>query len=354
MAPEVSDPGEPDLEAPRPPEEPALLPAWYVRQSARDAGDGKSWATAFNDLQAALAVATFGDDVWIAAGIYTPSRTGDRAASFVIRDGVALYGGFAGHETRRTARDPARHLSVLSGDLAGDDQGDLEQYRVENSELVVRIIRVGDKTVLDGLSITGGYGRPGGAGVLILNGSPVIRNVAIHGNMNYGHGAGVYFDTGSPRFEDVVIADNWGFIGVGMSLWHSDATFVRVRFERNYAYDFAAAINITDGSPQFVDAVFAGNTAYGASAVSAQHNLRPRVTKPRFVGTVFRGNEGSYLLQGLVAYGEEPLVVEVARSTVIENAQGRPGGWLFRGSVSVTDSTIADNTFDKAPFGGAL
>jgi Right handed beta helix region len=84
--------------------------------------DGTSWATAFNDLRDALAVAQAGDELWIAAGRYTPDGgTGDRTLAFEIPNGIQLYGGFAGWEWLRGQRDWTANESILSGDLNGDD-----------------------------------------------------------------------------------------------------------------------------------------------------------------------------------------------------------------------------------------
>ena len=44
----------------------------YVKADAASGGDGTSWASAFNDLQDALVVATAGDQLWAASGTYTP------------------------------------------------------------------------------------------------------------------------------------------------------------------------------------------------------------------------------------------------------------------------------------------
>lgn len=95
-----------------------------LRVNARATGmeNGTSWSAAFCDLQDALTVARPGDEIWVAAGLYTPDRgTGDRTMSFVLSSGVALYGGFAGWETNREQRDWVKHETILSGDLAGDD-----------------------------------------------------------------------------------------------------------------------------------------------------------------------------------------------------------------------------------------
>ncbi len=41
----------------------------------------------------------------------------DRTISFELKNGVAIYGGFAGTETLRTQRNPATNVTVLSGDI---------------------------------------------------------------------------------------------------------------------------------------------------------------------------------------------------------------------------------------------
>jgi len=83
-----------------------------VDASATGNEDGSSWSNAFRYLQDALAVATSGNEIWMADGTYYPDEgdgmaDDDRTASFVLRDTVSIYGGFAGGETSRNERDPA-------------------------------------------------------------------------------------------------------------------------------------------------------------------------------------------------------------------------------------------------------
>ena len=79
----------------------------FVDADAMGAGDGTSWTDAYTDLQDALSAATGNDQIWIAAGTYTPRAPLDasdaRTATFAVtgdQDGLEIYGGFARHRNR--------------------------------------------------------------------------------------------------------------------------------------------------------------------------------------------------------------------------------------------------------------
>jgi len=93
----------------------------YVNAAAGGANDGTSWNDAYTELRDALAAAQSGDEIWVAAGSYTPHES-DRAVSFVLKSGVALYGGFPATGNPCMAdRDSATHATILTGDLLGND-----------------------------------------------------------------------------------------------------------------------------------------------------------------------------------------------------------------------------------------
>ena len=80
------------------------------------------------DLQTALNWAVAGSEIWVAEGIYTPTNEfspGDpRSATFQLKNGVALYGGFdpTVGDVGWADRDWVNNVTILSGDIgaAGD------------------------------------------------------------------------------------------------------------------------------------------------------------------------------------------------------------------------------------------
>src|SRR6185436_13682174 len=91
----------------------------YVSATATGSGDGHDWANAFSNLGKALAAATAGTEVWVAAGTYKPGATA--TASFAVPADVPLYGGFEGTGPGiRSRHDWRKYATTLTGDVAGD------------------------------------------------------------------------------------------------------------------------------------------------------------------------------------------------------------------------------------------
>lgn len=199
----------------------------YVKQDASGANDGSSWENAFTDLNDALSSSP--DEVWVAAGTYLPSDTpGDTSATFAITNSLSLYGGFNGTETSFSERNPVANPTILSGDLAGDDQpGDFFANREDNVRHVVYVDSLLSGVTIDGFTISNGqtndfadseyftraggglygvspvnlmsctfranFGRSGGA-VLLRDGahSSIVENCTFIDNMTSSQGAGIH------------------------------------------------------------------------------------------------------------------------------------------------------------------
>jgi hypothetical protein len=272
----------------------AAQPVVYVRAGATGTGDGTSWANAFRELRTALAATSAPAEIWVAEGTYHPGLA--HTATFALRSGLGLYGGFAGDETARDERDPTEHRTVLSGEI-GDPQ--------EIDDNVCHIVTgsgTDSTAVLDGFSVTGAYAYSctyrGGGGLYNAAGSPTIRNVRFHGNVAVA-GAGVANVDGSDgTFEDCVLDSNQANGSAGMLNFRSSPRLERVAFRNNLGGDGSALANAEYASPLCVDCTFEGNTNHEAGASGAVINDYSRFlddhSTPIYIRAVFRNNTARY------------------------------------------------------------
>ena len=121
-----------------------------------------------------------GMEIWIADGTYKPTTGTDRTATFALKSGVAIYGGFAGTENSSEQRNWLTNVTILSGDIG------VQGNNSDNSFHVVTGSGVDGTAVLDGFTISGGKADSGpnnrGGGMVIYSGSPSITNVTFSGN----------------------------------------------------------------------------------------------------------------------------------------------------------------------------
>ena len=267
---------------------PAEAHVLFVDDSAPAGGNGSSWARAFNDLARALQSPGIPDveQVWVAEGRYVPSPT-DPGMSFEVPDGVSVYGGFAGTETRLEQRDPGLHPSVLDGDLNGDDLPGCAG-RTDNSEHVVTDAG-GASTHLDGFTIRGGRRGPG-AGLFLTADVVVLRQLVIEQNCDpsvISSGAGAEVRASTVVVEDCVVRENEAGDGGGMSLERPrTAFFSDCLFERNRA---TAGGGLSLDAPRttfFSDCRFVENEASDGSAAKL---VQPR--EAFFTGCDFERND---------------------------------------------------------------
>lgn len=209
----------------------------YVRAGAAG-GDGTSWATAFGDLQDGLASATAagpGTQLWVAQGTYTPSPTGDRSASFVLTEGIGLYGGFAGTETSLGDRDVETNLTTLSGDIGSP------AAHSDNSYHVLRCGAVGPTTRIDGVTITlgrGGSAFPDNYGAALFNdgGSPTLAHCRFISNVAQSGGAVFNNTAAAPLIEECTFLMNTAsFRGGAIYNQLATAEVINCTFSENWA-----------------------------------------------------------------------------------------------------------------------
>ena len=304
-------------------------------------GDCSSWDDAC-DLQFALSLAEAGDQVWVATGTYKPTTDTDRLATFQMKSGVAIYGGFAGTETNLAERDWETNLTTLSGDIGTlDDSAD-------NSYHVVTGSGVDETAILDGFTITAGNANGGtphnlGGGMYNPSGSPTLINDTFSNNSaNYG-GGGIYNDNyGSPTLINVTFSSNSATINGGeiYNNYYSSPTLIDVSFSNNTASNNGGGMyNLSYSSPNLSNVIFSANTALvdGGGMVNGSYS------SPTLTNVSFSGNSATYWAGGMYNYvNANPILNNVTFDT--NSAENGAGMLNDRSNPTLTNVTFSNNT----------
>ncbi len=330
----------------------AAGPRCYVNDDAGGANSGTSWGDAYTDLQAALAD-TGCTEIWVAAGTYKPTTGGNRGFSFVLKNGVAIYGGFAGTETQLGQRDWAANVTTLSGDLNGDDVGFTNNG--ENSRIVVRGESGTNNTaVLDGFTIRGGNADAcsdcQGGGMYNNNSSPTLANLTFTFNTASTSGGGMAnYNSSNPTLTNVTFAGNTtadGYSGGGMYNYNSNPTLTDVTFSVNTATAGGGMSNY-NSSPTLTDVTFGGNSAdsYGGGMQNYYSN-------PTLTDVTFGGNTANEWGGGMRNGASSPVLTNVTFDTNMAGANG--GGMENDGTGSNPALTNVTFNGNMAIQGGGM
>ncbi len=191
----------------------------HVSPSGTAENTGSSWATSIWPLESALERASSGDSIWIAAGVYyvpTEPLQPVRHGSFELKEGVSLYGGFAGTESsldERQRQDTNGNGLIENWEFTNvtrlahqsDGSGSVLHYDFPNTATEI---------VLDGLVISGGdaktdlytYSVGDSGGGAHLKGKFTIRNCVFSDNTAFVGGA--MHITGEATIESCLFQDN--------------------------------------------------------------------------------------------------------------------------------------------------
>ncbi|MFQ5501979.1 MAG: right-handed parallel beta-helix repeat-containing protein [Phycisphaerae bacterium] len=321
-----------------------------VKKGAMGTNDGTDWTNAYTDLQVALTAAAGSGgmitEIWVSEGIHTPAGpSGDRAVTFQLLDGVALYGGFSGTEMTRDERDPALHVTLLSGDLNGDDEtgGD----KSENSYHVVTGSGIMDtaNTLLDGFVITGGNADglipdDRGGGMYIASGNPTLKSCLFIENSATGTGGGLFNMTSSPSMIDCAFNQNSaGSNGGGIfNELVSNPPIINCTFSGNSASGSGGGIfNRINSNPLMMDCIFDGNFAISGGGLS-NFTSAPILSRCTFTGNTAVTNGGA------IDNKNSNMIVSHCRFSM-NDAQGLGGAiYDFLSSPLVTNCLFNANT----------
>lgn len=296
----------------------------YAIPGGATSGTCTSWATAC-DLQYALSVAVSGDEIWVGRGTHKPTTGSDRSATFQLKTGVGIYGGFAMTETLRSQRNWTANVTILSGDIgaAGNNS--------DNSYHVVTGSGVDGTAILDGFTVTGGN----------ANGSPEPDNL----------GGGMYNYYGNPTVQNVVFSNNTATnSGGGMHNSHSSPALVNVTFSGNTAVnggDGGGMVNTDSSAPSLANVIFSGNSVTGSNSEGGgmrNVDCRPNLLNVTFANNSTTGGNGGAM------YNEGPNgpvltnVTFYSNTAIMDSGQnGGYGGAIY--NYATSNYTMTNVTF---------
>ncbi len=353
----------------------AMAQIVYVSEAnaAAPVKDGTSWAKAYDNLQSALedAALVAGDQIWVAKGTYYPSKKLDPAGTardntFVLKEGVKLYGGFAGNEISAfdlSTRNFTTNETILSGDFGVNDVTTLDANGAvlsiantsDNAHHVVISYNHTAATVLDGFTIKGGsadgtgivtvgtydFAREAGAGIFSVKSSLTLRNLVIKNNYAAtatNGGAGLYLGGGKENTIPTTSAD--------------DTDIQNVIFTNNLTNGFGGGLFVA-GSSGYVYSVFSKNVTFnGNKALRGGGSYVANYAKTNFENASFSKNSSTSEGGAIYALGVAGKVT-ITQSEFVKN-KGTKGGALHGNTSSTFEIKTTNFTENEGTEGGAV
>jgi hypothetical protein len=174
-----------------------VAPIIYVDQNTTSAHDGRSWATAYLNLQDALDEAVSGQTIRVADGNYS-TRYDASGSGSLLKNGVRLEGGYGGFNAiEPDVRDQVAHPTFL--------------YPIGTPAIIAS--NNDASAVLDGFTISGASGSQWGTAMRITGGSPTIVNCTFAENSTSDSSSSmgnVYVAFASPTFVNCIFTCNSG------------------------------------------------------------------------------------------------------------------------------------------------
>ncbi|ERJ57750.1 right-handed parallel beta-helix repeat-containing protein [Sphingobacterium paucimobilis] len=346
-------------------QESGKVPVFYV--TVDGTGDGKSWNTP-TDLNTAIEKATTNSTIYLAEGVYKPSKTirnGDASEesdyTFEISKNITLIGGFAEDALPGAKPNAALYKTILDGQLASGKEA-------FHTVTITAALDTESKVHLEGLTIRGGhatdrstnttissvkYSRGHGGGLLIANARVYLRQVEITDNKasnakgTVGFAAGMYVFAGADvTMEDSKVNGNTNSSNNGGGVWVADATLTayHCQFNDNYAKGTAGGIHGYPNANIYLydsEVMNNSNTSYGAG-VYMRENSNAVLVNCLIVGNKSTSANGG---GGVMQYGGTK--VDIISSTITGNEVVGPGGGVYRrdkvNNLTVVNSIISGN-----------
>ncbi len=241
---------------------------YYVVPNGAGNKDGSSWANAYVDVQTAIDKASSAGrgEVWIAKGTYK------HGSALVMKNNVAIYGGFAGTETTKEER-VAGNNTIFDGE---EKYGVFYNSNIDNS------------AKLDNVTIQNGYAVYG-AGMGNVYASPEITNCTFSNNRAIDGGGGMHnCVNSSPVLTNCTFSNNSARGGSGISNSNSSPVLTNCTFANN---DGCGMYNYCSSSPKLTNCILWGNTASSRGNEIYNDDLN---NKPTIDTCIIEGGYSSY------------------------------------------------------------
>ncbi len=294
----------------------------HVKSSATGANNGTSWADAYTNLTTALTEAPAGAEIWVAAGTYKPSaNTSPASNSFSITKNLKLYGGFAGNETMLSQRNPTTNVTILSGDMSGNDiSNDFTTNRTDNVYHVVTVAAPGVTITFDGFAVRGGN-------------APQVPS----GISNDNRGGGL-FASSPVRIANCIFSDNSASAGGAVSIAGIDASNSSVEnciFEKNNTNLQSTGLHMEQLDGGSVRKTIFRNSAGVRGAMHLRTSTAIIIDSCSFIA-----NTSSAIAGGFYSLNSS---YEMSNSTFTDNVASNGGGGMYNEHGTGTNYFISIN-----------
>ena len=191
----------------------------YVKPASTGLGDGSSWGNASANIQAMVDSSAVGDQVWIAGGTFLLTAT------LQMKEGVNVYGSFAGFENSINARSKS-----------GAEAWEFAYPTILDGHNVTEILRQPNnfsmETIWDGVVITNSNHR----GAYILRNGKLINCIISRNNMphcgDYNNTSDVIYNWGG-TISHCLISENCG--GPFGAIYNSSGTISHCLISENFS-----------------------------------------------------------------------------------------------------------------------
>lgn len=288
--------------------------------------NGGSWASAYSTLQQVFADANLeaGDSIWVAKGTYMPA-TGQ---SFIMKEGVKVFGGFSNNATDQSERDFKANETVLQGN---GGRVITNQFTAANPMTA--------NSILDGFTISNGNQIFGG-GIYNSYASPILRNLIIKNN-TADYGAGIYLAYSNSLIENVWIDQNTAeYSGGGMGVEYGSEPIIRNAIISNNINNFGTGggIDFYEGSGTLINVVLNGNEAMDGGGINSflEH------TPVKLTNVVFYKNKATNNGAGFHGISSSAKFTNV---TFAGNMASGSGGGFYQDADNTNKAKIVNSIF---------